>query len=89
MAIPLGARVKDKITGFQGIVVARSEYLHGCWRVCIQPEELQEGKIAEAHWFDEPQVELIQENVVATSGKEPGGTTHYVAPSKATDSRKF
>lgn len=91
MEIQLGSRVKDRITGFQGIVVVVSNYLYGCRRMGVQPEELREGKPGEAHFFDEPQLELVQEDVVAStaSKKGPGGTTHYVAPTKPTDKRNY
>lgn len=62
--IQLGDRVKDRVTGFTGIVVARSEYLHGCRRVGVQPEKLEkDGKPPEAAWFDEPQVDLVKAGV--------------------------
>ena len=34
----LGDEVKDTITGFKGIVVARTEWLNGCARVTVQPQ---------------------------------------------------
>ena len=35
--IALGQQVIDPLTGFTGIVTCRSEYLHGCVRLCVQP----------------------------------------------------
>jgi hypothetical protein len=32
--------VKDTITGYSGIVVARHEYLNGCLRFSLQPDKL-------------------------------------------------
>jgi len=32
----LGKIAKDKITGFQGVLTARVEYLTGCNRYCIK-----------------------------------------------------
>lgn len=89
--IRLGSRVKDQITGFQGIVVVISEYLHGCRRIGVIPEELREGKPGDAQFFDEPQVELLQENVIAStaSKKGPGGTSHYVAGERLTDKKSY
>ena len=60
--IKLGDRVKDSITGFKGIAIARSEWLNGCKRIEIQPEILKDGKIVEADWFDERQIVLIKSN---------------------------
>lgn len=58
--IKLGDRVKDSITGFKGIAIARSEWLNGCQRIEIQPEILKDGKVVEADWFDIRQVVLIK-----------------------------
>lgn len=52
----LGARVKDIVTGFTGVVVARSEFLNGCIRYAIQPAKLSEGKPIESEHFDEAQL---------------------------------
>ena len=55
--IKLGDKVKDSVTGFKGIAVGRTEYLHGCIRITIQPEGMnKEGKTFECETFDEPQV---------------------------------
>lgn len=51
--VRLGDRVKDDISGFEGIAVARSEYLYGCVRVCVEPMALHEGRLIESQWFDE------------------------------------
>jgi hypothetical protein len=69
--VQLGDRVKDRVTGFQGIVVARSEYLHGCRRVGVQSEKLEEGKPTEAQWFDEPQVDVVKPAVHAGFEAKP------------------
>jgi hypothetical protein len=48
--------VTDSITGFSGIAICRTEYLHGCIRIGVQPTELHEGKPIEAVYFDEQQL---------------------------------
>ena len=63
--VKLGDRVKDKISGLKGIVVARTEWLYGCVRVTIQPEEVKEGKPAEMATVDEPQLMVVKRGVVA------------------------
>lgn len=59
--IKLGDVVRDKITGFNGVVIVAADYLNGCHRVCVQPRELREGKIVEAEYFDVEQVERVEE----------------------------
>lgn len=74
MAIKLGDKARDKITGLQGIAIARHDYLHGCTRWSIQPIELKDGKPVDYSTFDEPQLEVIEAgNVPAKTGQEPGG----------------
>lgn len=57
--------VKDSVTGFTGVVSARTEWLNGCVRVLIQPQELKDGRPIQPEWMDVEQLELIQ------SGKKP------------------
>lgn len=57
--INLGDTARDTITGFEGVVVCVSQWLHGCQRLTLQPRELKDGKPVEACTFDEPQLEKI------------------------------
>lgn len=62
MAIKLGSKVRDTITGLQGTAIARTEWLHGCVRVTVQPNALRDGKPIDTSTFDEPQLELVEES---------------------------
>ncbi len=69
--VKLGDKARDTITGFQGIVVAITEWLNGCIRITIQPQELREGKPIDAVTFDVEQVSVVTEQaapVLAPSG---------------------
>ena len=56
--VKLRDKVKDSITGFEGIVVCRAEYLDGCIRVLVQPSTLtSDGAMLKALWIDESQLE--------------------------------
>lgn len=57
--IVLGMKVRDKITGVEGIAVARTEWLNGCDRICIQPEGIKDGKPHEISTFDEATCEIV------------------------------
>jgi len=57
--IELGSKVRDKITGFEGIAIARTTYLTGCDRYGIQPAGIFEGKTADAEWYDETRLEIL------------------------------
>ena len=50
----LGDKVRDEITGFEGVAVSRTEYLYGCVQIGVQPTGLTEnGKPKELEYFDE------------------------------------
>lgn len=64
--VKIGQRVRDSISGFEGIVVAKTSYLYGCERVGVAPEYLDDdGETISWHWFDEPQVEVIGDGFMA------------------------
>lgn len=64
-AIQLGQTVRDTISGFQGKAVSRTEYLYGCVRFGVQPMELRDGKRIDLDFFDEPQLEIIDDTPAA------------------------
>jgi len=64
MSVNLGDRVRDKITGFQGIVIGVTDWLYQCRRPIVQPEELKDGKMIDSQSFDEDQLEVLAEGVV-------------------------
>jgi hypothetical protein len=47
----LGMKVKDKVTGFSGIVTSISFDLYGCIQALVNPG-LKDGKFKECSWFD-------------------------------------
>src|SRR3546814_1776690 len=51
--IQLGQKVKDKITGFTGIVTGYVTYITGCNQALFAPQVGQDGAIKDACWFDE------------------------------------
>lgn len=79
--IQLGDRVKDTISGISGIVIGKTDWLYGCRRIQIQPEESKDGKPADSFSVDEPQCKLVKAGVIARA--VPAGDD-YVAPSRRT-----
>ena len=55
----LGMRVKDKITGFTGVVTSIGFDLYGCIQAVINPGVDKEGKLQELTWFDVSRLELL------------------------------
>ena len=69
--IPLGAVAQDSIGGFTGVVVASTEWLHGCTRLTVQPQELHDGQPVKAQTFDEPQLRMLEPAASNDSDTEP------------------
>lgn len=57
-----GKRAKDKITGFEGIIVGKTAYLYGCDVYGITPPA-KDGEVKDACWFDEGRVEILGDGV--------------------------
>jgi len=80
--IKLGEQVKDCITGFTGVVVARTEWLYGCVRLGVQSESLDDkGKVRDAIWFDEPQLKVIKKQKF----QAPNGSLVTGGPARESD----
>lgn len=80
--LKLGDKARDRISGFTGIVVAITEWLNGCRRITICPQELKDGKPVESHTFDAEQVELVQDNAMPAA-KPHGGPS--ISPVRSKD----
>lgn len=48
-----GDYVRDIITGFSGVVIARADSITGCDRYQVQPTVLDDGKMLDALWLDD------------------------------------
>ncbi len=75
-AILLGQRVRDKVTGLEGVVIARVEHLTGCDTVAIHPGLDKDGKVMDPHWCDFTRCEVIDATsvmAVPTRKEERGG----------------
>lgn len=61
----LGLPVKDKVTGFEGIVECVSFDLYGCIQVALRPSILDEkGMVKESRWFDISRLEILSDTPV-------------------------
>lgn len=58
----LGETVKDKVTGFKGVIIGRADHISGCDTFGVQCNTLKDGAPQDPRWFDEPRLE-------STSGK--------------------
>ena len=73
----LGDRVKDKVTGFKGVVVAAHNYLNGCTRLTVQPKLSKDGKMPQTECFDEPQLMVLTKEKHSVGNVITGGPSKY------------
>ncbi len=69
MRAELGKKYVDRVLDIEGVAMARTEYLNGCVRVCL--EYVVDGKPVE-YWIDETQIEEKVEEKVAPRGNSGG-----------------
>ena len=80
MKFELGEILIDKVTGFKGVAMGRTEYFTDCTHYGLLSQELKDGKPVEWQWFDETRLVKVagariikepREAVVGTSGIFP------------------
>ncbi|NOZ67988.1 MAG: hypothetical protein GXP46_01765 [Deferribacteres bacterium] len=74
--INLGDKVKDIVTGFEGVVTCRCEYLNGCVRVEVQLDKLKDGKPIGSLWIDTQQLIVVKAgkvNIKSVKNDDPPG----------------
>ncbi len=79
--IKLGAEVRDKVTGYSGIAVARTEYLQGCARITVQAKVKEDGEVPDELTFDEPLLEVTGRGILPEE-KEPAGGPRGISRAK-------
>lgn len=67
----MGFRVRDIVTGFQGVATAVSFDLYGCIQVVVQPPAGEGGKIEESRWFDHKRLAVFVSVTAATQTPLP------------------
>ncbi len=70
--IELGRKVRDKVSGFEGIVTGRAEYLYTTPTVQVTPEAVgSDGKLIGSVWLEEAQLEPAGAKRLAGYTPEP------------------
>jgi hypothetical protein len=70
MTIELGDKVKDLVTGYTGIAIARTQWLQGCDRILVQAPVLADSKIPDDRAFDEPQLVIVKKGAAKPKAKK-------------------
>jgi hypothetical protein len=76
----LGDEVRDTITNYCGVIVARTQWLTNCNTYMVKSRELKDGQPRDAITFDEPSVELVKPLAVrGVEGVKTGGPTPAIS----------
>ncbi len=63
--IKLGSKVRDKVTGFTGIVTTRVEHHNGCIHYGVIGPVNKDGKLENSEFFDIGNLEVLDEELVS------------------------
>ena len=67
----LGEKYKDTISGFVGIAVCRSTWLHGSITVNLQGYVSEDGKVPDTEVFNEARLVSIKDTGIGYLKREP------------------
>ena len=70
----LGVHVRDRVTGYKGIVIGRTEWLYGCRRYTVQSQEMKDGKPVDSMSFDEDALEVLDAKTEHSKAHKPAAT---------------
>jgi len=70
--VKLGDKARDTVSGFIGVAVSEHNYLNGCRRVSLQPPIDNKGKLTGIETFDDPQLEIVKEEVAKCNNTTGG-----------------
>jgi hypothetical protein len=62
----LGKKVRDKVTGFEGIVSSVGFDLYGCVQAVVTPVMAEKGKLEPGQWFDTKRLFVLDDSPVMT-----------------------
>ena len=74
----MGKTVKDRITGYEGVVEVLSFWLTGCVNAGIRGKLDKDGKVPELEYFDTKRLECQEAKKVTMDEENPGGPTPRV-----------
>ena len=80
----LGNKIKDLVSGVEGITTGRIEYLNGCVQYNITPPADKDGKQAESFYYDQNQLVIVDDGISTkiTTGNPAGNKNTGAAPTK-------
>lgn len=82
MKFNLGEELKDKVTGFTGVVMGRTEYFTGCVHYGLASQNLTDGKPLDWQWFDEKLLERVSGGISLELDQEKNPSGSFPNPSQ-------
>jgi len=70
--IKLGQKIRDRVTGLEGIATAKVEYLNGCIQFGLRPPVKADGTLPDVHYIDQGQLEVVGEGILIKK-RDTGG----------------
>jgi hypothetical protein len=67
-----GQTVRDIITGVEGVVTGRVDYITGCNQYLVQPRTAPDGSPREAKWFDEQRLSEVDAERIELANEANG-----------------
>lgn len=71
--VPLGTKLRDTITGYEGVAIAKTVYMNGCVQFHLKSNIIKDGKTAMAEPFDSQQLETVEKPKKEIKKKPTGG----------------
>lgn len=78
----LGDKIKDLVTGLEGIATGRLEYLNGCVQWLIMPPLDKDGKYQDVQWIDQSQLKVIGDGISVKKYAALPGSKAKKAPTR-------
>lgn len=60
----LGHKVRDRVTGFEGVATSVTFDLYGCIQAIVNPGAGKDGKLGEQVWMDVARLEVVSKKPV-------------------------
>ena len=82
--VKLGDKVRDSITGYEGVCTSIARFLNGCRRIGIQGNKLDKDNLpVDSYVVDETTVQVIEKKIFKTVQEDNGGPNERISKFKA------
>ena len=73
-----GDEVEDKVTGYKGMIIGRTQWHSNCNTYGVKSHDLKDGTPIGSVWFDEPNLKLVKLSA-SKPKRKTGGPTEAVS----------